>query len=150
VKKKLQSGVTLVEMLITVMIIALVAGVSFPALTAGLASVRLNSAAGSAASFLTSTMNRVDRRESAAAVTIAPKENRLAVYTAASGDKPDKTLAMPQGITIEGDDTRRFVLQPGGAFPRITLVLRNSKGARRSVRVDPATGVPEIRRVESE
>lgn len=147
VKKRTQSGVTLIEMLIVVMIIAVVTGVSFPALTAGLASVRLSSASGSAASFLTSAMNRVERRELPAAVLIAPAENQLAVYTAASGDQPDATLRMPQGIVIEGDEPRRFLLQPGGTFPRITLVLRNDKGARRSIRIDPATGVPDIQRV---
>jgi hypothetical protein len=92
-------------------------------------------------------MNRVQRRELASAIVITPKENQIAVYTAASGDKPDTRLPMPQGVTIEGDEPRRFLLEPGGAFPRITLVLRNEKGARRSVRIDPATGVPEIRRI---
>jgi prepilin-type N-terminal cleavage/methylation domain-containing protein len=141
-----ESGVTLIEMLIVVSIIAVIAGVSFPALTSGLASIRLASASGTTASFLTATMNRVDRRELAAAVVITPKENHLDVFTAASGDKPENTLRMPQGIAIEGDEPRRFLLQPGGAFPRITLVLHNDKGARRSVRIDPATGIPEIRR----
>src|SRR5579863_8285237 len=149
-KKRSQSGVTLIEMLIVVMIISIIAGISFPALTSGLASVRLSSASGSAASFLTATMNRVERRELAAAIVIEPKENQLAVYTAASGEKPDKTLRMPQGITIEGDEPRRFLLLPGGTFPRVTLVLRNEKGARRSVKIDPATGVPDIRRVEGD
>lgn len=133
--------------MIVVMIIAVIAGVSFPALTSGLSSVRLASASGSAASFLTAAMNRVDRRELAAAIVITPKENELAVYTAASGDKAESTLRMPQGIAIEGDEPRRFLLQPGGSFPRITLVLRSDKGSRRSVRIDPATGVPDIRRV---
>ena len=41
---------------------------------------------------------------------------------------------MPQGITIEGDEPRRFLLMPGATAPRMTLVLRNEKGARRSVR----------------
>lgn len=136
-------------MLIVVMIIALIAGVSFPALASGLASVRLSSAAGSTASFLTAAMNRVERRELAAAVVIAPRENRLAVFTAASGDKPEQTLQMPQGISIEGEEPRRFILQPGGTFPRITLVLRNDKGSRRSVKIDPATGVPDIARPEA-
>jgi prepilin-type N-terminal cleavage/methylation domain-containing protein len=145
-----QAGVTLIEMLIVVMIIGVIAGVSLPALTAGLAGVRLSSASGSAASFLTSAMNRVERRELPAAIVISPKENRLAVYTAASGDKPDTTLQMPQGIAIEGDEPHRFLLQPGGTFPRITLVLRNEKGARRSVRIDPATGVPDIRRLDGD
>lgn len=145
-----QSGVTLVEMLIVVMIIALIAGITFPALAAGLASVRLNSAAGSAASFLTATMNRVERREIPVAVVIAPKEDELEVFTGASGEKPERTLHMPQGIFIEGEEPRRFLLQPGGAFPRMTLVLRNEKGARRSVRIDPATGVPDIGRAEGD
>jgi prepilin-type N-terminal cleavage/methylation domain-containing protein len=145
-----KAGVTLIEMLIVAMIIGIIASVSFPALTAGLAGVRLSSASGSAASFLTAAMNRVERHELAAAIVITPKENRLAVFTAASGDKPDTTLTMPQGVAIEGDEPRRFLLQPGGTFPRITLVLRNEKGARRSVRIDPATGVPDIRRVDGD
>lgn len=149
-KKLRQSGVTLIEMLIVVMIISIIAGVSFPALTSGLASVRLSSASGSAASFLTAAMNQVERHERASAIVISPMENRLAVYTAASGEKPDKTLQMPQGVSIEGDEPRRFLLLPGGTFPRITLVLRNEKGARRSVRIDPATGVPDIQRVDED
>ena len=144
---RLQAGVTLIEMLIVVMIIGIIAGVSFPALTSGLSSVRLSSASGSAASFLTSAMNRVERRELPAAVVISPKENQLAIYTAASGEKAEMTLQMPQGVSIEGDEQRRYLLQPGGTFPRITLILRNDKGARRSVKVDPATGVPDIQRV---
>ena len=137
----------MIEMLIVVMIIAIIAGVSFPALTSGLSSVRLSSASGSAASFLTSAMNHVERRELAAAIVISPKENQLAMYTAASGEKAEKTLQMPQGVSIEGDEQRRYLLQPGGTFPRITLMLRNDKGARRSVKIDPATGVPDIQRV---
>src|ERR1700679_928617 len=117
-----QSGVTLIEMMIVVMIIAVIAGGSFPALTAGFAGGRLSSASGSAASFLTSAMNRVERRELAAAIVISPKENHLEMFTAASGEKPEKTLQMPQGVSIEGDEQRRYVLQPGGTFPRITLM----------------------------
>jgi|SRR5579863_394315 len=145
-----QAGVTLIEMLIVVAIVSIVAGLSFPALTSGLGSIRLSSASGSAASFLTAAMNQVERRELAELIVIAPQENQLAIYTAASGEKPEQTLRMPQGISIEGDDPRRFLLQPGGTFPRITLVLHNEKGARRSVRIDPITAVPEIRRLDGD
>jgi prepilin-type N-terminal cleavage/methylation domain-containing protein len=150
VRKDRQAGVTLIEMLIVVTIISIIAGLSFPALTSGLGSIRLSSASGSAASFLTSAMNQVERRELAEVVVIAPQENQMAVYTAASGEKPDQVLRMPQGIKIEGDDPRRFLLQPGGTFPRITLVLHNEKGSRRSVRIDPITAVPEIRRLDGD
>lgn len=141
-------GVTLLEMLIVVSIIATIASISFPALTAGLAGVRLASAAGSVASFLTSSMNNVDRREQAAAIVISPKENFLAVYTAASKDRPQSKLEMPAGIVIEGDEARRFVLFPGASFPRIAVILRSEKGGRRSIQIDPVTAVPKIQRVD--
>jgi prepilin-type N-terminal cleavage/methylation domain-containing protein len=140
-------GVTLLEMLIVVAIIAAIVSVSFPALTAGLAGVRLSSASGSVASFLTSALNNVDRREQAAAVLISPADNALSVFTAASGDKPTATLSMPAGVKIEGDEPRRFLLFPGGACPRIVIILKNEKGARRSIGIDPVTAVPKIERL---
>jgi prepilin-type N-terminal cleavage/methylation domain-containing protein len=143
-------GVTLIEMLIVVTIIAAIAGISFPALTAGLASVRLSSASGTVASFLTSTMNRVDRREEAAAIVISPADSTLKVFTAASGKTAANSVDLPPGIKIEGDEPRRVLLMPGGTVPRVTIVLRNDKGARRSVEIDPVTGVPSIRRVETQ
>ncbi|HVY92697.1 MAG TPA: prepilin-type N-terminal cleavage/methylation domain-containing protein [Bryobacteraceae bacterium] len=140
-------GVTLLEMMIVVAIIAIVAAVSFPALTSGLAGVRLQSSSGELASFLTASMNNVERHEEAEAIVITPKSNRLDVYTAASGEKPARSWQAPSGITLEGDDPHRWLLFPGGAFPRVSLVLRNEKGARRSVEIDPVTAVPSIRRV---
>ena len=141
-------GVTLIEMLIVVSIIATIASISFPALTSGLAGVRLSSASGSAASFLTSAMNNVERREQAAAIVVSPKENRMDVFTAASGEKPASTFQPPTGVTFEGDEPHRYILFPGGAFPRISLVLRNEKGSRRSVEIDPVTAVPQVSRME--
>ena len=145
-----RSGVTLLEMLIVVAIIASIAGISFPALTSGLASVRLASAAGTVASYLTSSMNNVERHEEAAAIVVQPHENRLAVFTAATREKPKTTLEMPQGITIEGDEARRYLIYPGGAFPRMSVILRSEKGGRRSIEVDPVTAVPSIKRVDGE
>jgi len=149
VGKRFQSGVTLLEMLIVVTIIGIVAGVSFPAVTSGLSGVRLQSAAGSVASFLTSTMNRVDRHEQAAALVVSPQHNTLAVFTAFSGEKPERVLELPRGITIEGDEAaapRRYLFLPGGTIPRMLIVLRSDKGAEKSIRIDPVTGIPDIQR----
>jgi prepilin-type N-terminal cleavage/methylation domain-containing protein len=142
-------GVTLVELLIAVAIIAVIVSVSAPGLTTGLATVRLSSASGDAATFLTRTMNNVETREEAAAVVISPKDNAIETFTAASGEKPASELKMPQGISIEGEEPKRFVMFPGGAMPRISIVLRNEKGARRSIEIDPITAVPKIQRVEA-
>lgn len=142
-------GVTLVELLIAVAIIAVIVSVSAPGLTTGLATVRLSSAAGDAATFLTRTMNRVETREEAAAVVISPAANAVETFTAASGEKPASELKMPQGISIEGEEPKRIVMYPGGAIPRISIVLRNEKGGRRSIEIDPITAVPKIQRVEA-
>jgi Tfp pilus assembly protein FimT len=140
-----RSGVTLIELLVVTVIATAVIGIAFPSLTAGLAVVRLSSTASSVAAFLSSAMNQVERREQPAAIVVEPKANLLAVYTADSGDKPRETFAMPQGIGIEGDEDRRFVLYPGGVFPRIAIVLKNEKGATRSIEIDPITAVPFIK-----
>ena len=141
-----RNGVTLIEMMIVVTIIALLTSVSFPALTAGLAGVRLASAAGTVASFLASSASKVERHEQAASIVILPKENKIERFTAS--DTPDETLEMPSGVFLEGDEPRRIVLMPGGTIPRILILLRNEKGARRSVQMDPVTGVAEIKRVD--
>ncbi|HVW08606.1 MAG TPA: prepilin-type N-terminal cleavage/methylation domain-containing protein [Bryobacteraceae bacterium] len=140
-------GVTLLEMMIVVAIIAIIAAISFPALTSGMAGIRLQSSSSELASFLTSSMNNVERHEEAAAIVVTPKENRLDVFTAASGEKPVRSWQAPSGVTFEGDDPHRWLLFPGGAFPRISIVLRNEKGARRSIAVDPVTAVPAIQRI---
>ena len=146
-----QSGVTLIEMLIVVTIIAIIAGVSFPALTAGLASVRLSSASGSAASFLTSAMNRVDRREQAAAIVISPKENDARRLHRGIGRQAGSTTCRCRRESRSKATSRAgSCCMPGGTVPRMTLVLRNDKGARRSVQIDPTTGVPKVQRVEAD
>jgi prepilin-type N-terminal cleavage/methylation domain-containing protein len=138
-------GVTLIEMLIVVAIIGTIVSISFPSLAAGLAGIRLSSASGSVASFLTSAMNNVERREQPAAIVVDPEHNVLDVYTSDSGSKPREQLGMPQGISIEGEKLRRFMLFPGGAFPRISIVLKSDRGAHKSIEIDPITAVPNIK-----
>lgn len=142
---KSRAGITLIELLVVIVIVSAVIGIAFPSLTTGLAAVRLSSAASSTASFLSSAMNHAERREQPEAIVVEPKENMLAVYTAASGKEPTETFAMPQGIAIEGEENRRFVLYPGGAFPRISIVLKNEKGLTRSIQIDPITAIPVIK-----
>jgi prepilin-type N-terminal cleavage/methylation domain-containing protein len=148
VRRHSQSGVTLIELLVVIAIASVIISLSFPSLIGGLSGVRLASASSSAASFLTAAMNSVERREQAATIVISPKENRMDLFTAASGETPAGTFLPPSGVTFEGDEPHRYMLFPGGAFPRISLVLRNENGSRRSVEIDPVTAVPLVRRIE--
>src|ERR1700681_1370283 len=58
-----EKGVTLIEALIVVAIIAMIAAVSFPAVSSGLDTLRLRSASDSIVSFLNIALDHADRRQ---------------------------------------------------------------------------------------
>ena len=145
-------GVTLVEMMIVVTIVGLIAGISFPAVTSGIDSLRLASASDSLVSFLNGAMNRAERRQDVVEIAISIQDNAVSLTTTGLSRK----LEMPGGVTIKAvwpklaanpEAPRRFLLLPGGAVPRLGIEIANRKGVRRIVRVNPMTGVPEIERL---
>ena len=146
-----RSGVTLVELLIVVALVGLLAGITFPAVSSGIDSLRLRSATDAVVAFLNGGLNRAERRQQVVEVTISRAANALWLRSAEPGWV--RTLEMPEGVSIltvlpklpdETDLPRRFLLYPGGTAPRFGVELANRKGARRIVRVDPITGVPLV------
>jgi prepilin-type N-terminal cleavage/methylation domain-containing protein len=138
--KNLRRGVTLIEMMIVMAIIGMIAAISFPAVNNGLDSIRLHSASDSVASFLDAAMNRAERRQQVVEIVINPKQNRMAAYSLGYS----RTLEVPQGVSIVGEDERRYIVMPGGAFPKFAIDLTNSRGAHRHIVVDSITGSPRI------
>jgi prepilin-type N-terminal cleavage/methylation domain-containing protein len=144
-----QAGVTLIEMMIVVTIIALVAGLTYPSIAAGFDSLRLRSASNSIVSFLDTALDRADRRQQVVEIRISPRENALIARSADLGfvrrlDIPDgiHIAAVTPAIEGEADEPRRFLVYPGGAVPRISVELANQEGRHRWVTIDPVTGVP--------
>ena len=146
-------GVTLLEMLIVVGLIGLMTAIVFPPVSAGLETLRLSSAGDSVASFLNGALSRAERRQEAVEITIDPQSNRLLARSTDPGF--ERKLEMPTGVRIlnvlpplvnDAGEPRLFVCYPGGTAPRIGVELTNGKGARRLVRINPITGVPEIER----
>jgi prepilin-type N-terminal cleavage/methylation domain-containing protein len=143
-------GVTLLELVVVVAIIALMVGISFPAVTSGLDSLRLKSASDALVSFLNSGLNRCERRQEVVEVAISVKANEVVLHSSQPGF--ERKLELPEGVRIEAvdpkleseEDPRRFILMPGGTVPRLGVQLANRRDQRRMVRVDPMTGVPQI------
>ena len=153
--RRAATGVTLIELLITVAIIALMAAISFPAISSGIESLRLNSASDSIVSFLNAGLNRAERRQEPVEVAVSPKENIITLTSFSLS----RRLDMPSGVTIQAvwpkleEETaapRTFLLLPGGTVPRIGIEIVNRRGVHRIVRVNPMTGVPEVERVNPE
>jgi Tfp pilus assembly protein FimT len=93
-----ERGLTLLEMMIVAGLIALMVGVSFPAINSGIDSLRLRSATDAIVSHLTSALNRTERRQMATEVAILRQENLLRFASADNGYR--KELPMPDGVTI--------------------------------------------------
>lgn len=155
-RASLTLGVTLVEMLIVVAIIGLIASISFPSVASGLESLRLTQATDSIVGFLNGALNRAERRQQAIEVAVSVQDNAL--FLASSEPGFSRKLEMPDGVKIvavwpklleEDNQPRRFLLLPGSTVPRLGVEIVNRKGARRIVRVNPITGVPDIERVEA-
>jgi prepilin-type N-terminal cleavage/methylation domain-containing protein len=146
-----ERGLTLIETLIVVALVGMLAGISFPAVTAGLDTLRLKSAADGIASLFNVSMERAQRRQQPVEVILSRAEN--AVWVRGIDTSFERRLDMPTGVRMIAtlprlpvDDTegRHFMLIPGGTVPRIGVVLVNSRGAQRVVSIDPITGVVEI------
>jgi type II secretory pathway pseudopilin PulG len=136
-------------MVVVLAIVGLIVGVSFPAITAGLDSVRLVSSTDSVAAFLNAAVNRVQRRQEAVEVIIDPRTNHL---SALSNDPSfSRELQLPDGVIIETDqpEPRRLILIPGASVPGIAIQLMSRRGGRRIVRLDPMTGYPRVESVRT-
>jgi type II secretory pathway pseudopilin PulG len=143
-------------MVVVVAIIGVIAGVSFPAISAGLESVRMVSATDSVATFMNSAVNRAERRQQAIALLVDPKEGTLSLYSAEPGF--EKHLKLPEGVAIEAvlpadgagesKEERRFLFLPGATVPAIGIQLTNGHNAHRLVQLDPMTGFPRVKSIE--
>ncbi len=156
------AGVTLIEMLIVVTLIGLMVGISFPALSSGIDSLRLNEATNKVVSFFNDALVRAGRRELAVEITISKKDRTLSMSS--PGARGETKVELPQGVSVvrvlpeaveqtgeeQAGAPRRFMVYPGGAPPRIGVELANSRNVHRIVRVDPITGVPRIEKAEAQ
>jgi len=154
-RSRVAAGVTLMEMMVVLAIIALIVGISFPSTIAGLENVRLASGARSVASFMSSAANRAERKQQAMELTVSVKDNIVMLRSADAS--VSRTLGLPPGIVVQavypplpqaGDEPRKFLFLPGGVPPRMGIEIANKRGGRRLVSLNPTTGVTQIAQPE--
>jgi len=152
---KTDAGVTLVELLVVVTLISFIVGISFPAITSGIDSLRLNAATNSVVSFFNTGLSRAERRQQVVEITISKAENALSMRSSEAGFS--RKLDLPEGVSIthvlpelpqNPDAPRSFLLYPGGTVPHFGVALVNRRNVERIVRVDPITGVPQVEQPE--
>lgn len=139
-------------MLVVIALISLMVGVSYPAITSGIDSLRLKSATNSVVSFLDYGLSRAERRQQTVEITISKADNSLEMRSSEPGFF--RRMELPDGISIvqilpqlpqqDPEGKRDFLLYPGGTVPPLGVQLVNRRNMQRIVRVDPITGVPRV------
>lgn len=150
-KARRRRGVTLIELLLVVTIMALVAAVTYPTAASGLDSLRLRTASERVMSLLNLALDRADRLQQVVEIRISPAENAI---TARSIDlRLNRTLEIPAPIRLVSagpplpneapapGEQRRYLLYPGGSPPHIGIELESPSGLRRRISADPITGM---------
>ncbi|WP_080507495.1 prepilin-type N-terminal cleavage/methylation domain-containing protein [Bryobacter aggregatus] len=147
-----QSGMTLIETMVVVAIIAVMAGMAFPSFTAGLDGLRLRSASSTVASALNIAITTADRRQLPVQLAIQPAQNRIVLRVADS--KRDQIFEIPAGIRIrrilpalfldEEKKDRYLLVYPNGAPPQLIVELENPRGSIRQIKLDPITGIAQV------
>jgi prepilin-type N-terminal cleavage/methylation domain-containing protein len=146
-----RSGVTLIELMVVVALISLMVAISFPAITSGVDSLRLNAATNGVVRFFNIGLTRAERRQEAVEITISKAQNSLAMRS--TDPRFGMRLELPDGVTItrvlpdlpgNPDGPRIFLLYPGGTAPPCGVQLMNRRNVERIVRVDPVNGVPQV------
>jgi len=144
-------GVTLIEMMVVVGLISLMIGISFPAITSGIDSMRLKAATNSVVSFLNSGLSRAERRQQVIDIIISKQDNSIEMQSSEPGFA--RKLQIPEGVSIEQvlpllpenpDAPREFFLYPSGTVPPFGVQLVNRRHVERIVSVDPISGVPHV------
>ena len=131
---------------------ALVAGLSFPSVASGLESLRLRSTGDEIVSFLNTVVDRAERRQQANELQISLEENALVARSSELGFIRRLDVREPVRITGVRSDafnsnqsaSRRFLIYPGGAPPRISLEIAIPGGRRRVITMDPLSGFPRM------
>jgi hypothetical protein len=137
-------------MIVVVAIVGLIVGISFPAISSGLDSVRMVSATDSVAALLNSAVTWAERRQRPVELVVSPREGKLAIYSA--DGVFHRELELPDGILVENvlpaadelEGVRHIMFVPGGAIPGVGIQLVNRRDAHRTVRLDPMTGFPRV------
>ena len=144
-----ESGITLIEMLIAVGLVALLAGLTYPSVNAGLDTLRLRSSSDQVMGFLATAVDRADHRQQVVEVQVLMEENALLARTADQSfvrrlQVPDPARIVSVVPPLAGSQApnaaRRFLLYPGGAIPAIGVEIATPNGRRRVIRLDPITG----------
>jgi prepilin-type N-terminal cleavage/methylation domain-containing protein len=142
IRRSTVSGITLVELLVTVAIVGLMLSITYPTLTAGLDGFRLRAAVDRAGALFQQARIEADRRHQPVQLTADPDANQLRALAVDSSWR--ESLEFAEGVRIvQPGEQRNWMLFPGTPPPQVRLLLEAQTGGRRGFSINVFTGVAE-------
>ena len=131
-------------------IVAVVGGVVFPSVTAGLDTLRLKSTADRLANTFRFARDRALRRQTICQVTVDPKQRRvefedLGLAAASESEPYRRSWEIPPEIIVRLERARTFVFPPDGGNPHVDITLANARGRTAAVEFDFLSALPRVR-----
>ena len=137
-----QFGITLIETLVTVAIIAVMVGISYPTLTRGLDGVRLRTSISQSGTFFSRARLKSTRTQEPVHFVVNPKKKELIAVDIK--DRWREKLQFEDGIhVVFPEGQTRFILYPEQPPPEFRLKLQNRLGTQAGLKINVLTGVPE-------
>ena len=137
-----ERGITLVELLVVMAIIAFMMAVAYPNVTSGLEGIRLKSEVSDVSVFWAAARQRADRYQEVIQVTADPKKGELRAVSAESDW--GQLMTLEDGLAMaEPKEPLSWMLFPGTPSPEFRILVAGELGAQAGVKVNVLTGVPE-------
>ncbi len=137
------AGMTLVEVMVVVTIVAIAGAAILPSVAAGLDSLRLKSTADRLANTFRYAREHALRMQVVCQVTVDPQKNRVEMQ-ALGRQVVRREWEMPAEITVREYRPRTFVFTPDGGSPRVQITLENPRGRTAVVEMDVLTALPSV------
>ena len=140
--RRTDSGITLVELLVGLTIIAVILAIAWPNLTTGIDGIRLRTTVDNIAVFFTEARNISDRLQTPVQITVLPEEDQLHAVTIDGAwrniyELPDRIhILVPRELGT-------VILFPGSPTPGLRLLLEAEHGPKTGLRFNIFTGVAE-------
>jgi prepilin-type N-terminal cleavage/methylation domain-containing protein len=141
-RRRGRAGITLIEILVAMAIVAVIASISYPSFTAGLDGIRLKTANNKASSFFMAARNRADRFQSAVQLTADPEKNELRAVSV--DGKWEDRLKFESGIEVASpEEAVSLILFPGNPPPQFRMLLRSPRESTAGFKINVFTGTAE-------
>jgi len=137
-----RSGITLIELLVTLAIIALIVSIAYPSMTTGIDGIRLRTSVDDIAAFFNEARNMSDRFQTPVQITVLPEDDRL--HAATMDGVWQNVYELPDRVRVViPREAGVVVIYPGAPMPGLRMLLEAEYGGRTGLRFNIFTGVAE-------